>query len=84
MGKLSLCGAPKSLTVQCLRQAEQQRVMQAQESARTRVREIEAAVNRVQRELEEVEEKERNAFALKENSIGEHFCCFFSSTRIVR
>lgn len=45
--------------------------MQAQESARARVREIEAAVNRVQCELEEVEERERNAFALKENSIGE-------------
>lgn len=44
--------------------------MQAQESARARVREIEAAVKRVRRELEEVDKKERNAFALKENSMG--------------
>lgn len=51
-------------------QAEQQRLLQAEEVALARVREIEAAVARVRGELAEATEKEREASELKVTSTG--------------
>lgn len=47
-----------------------QRLLQAEEVARARLREIESQVERVRDELAEVEEKERKASALKSASNG--------------
>lgn len=52
-------------------QAEKRRLLQAEEVALARVREMEAKLDRLRRELEEVEEKEREASALKATSTGE-------------
>lgn len=53
------------------RQAEQRRLLQAEEVALARVREMEAKVDGLRRELEEVENKEKEASALKATSTGE-------------
>lgn len=50
--------------------AERQRLLQAEEVASARVREIEAKADRLRQELSQVEEKEREASALKATSIG--------------
>lgn len=51
-------------------QAEKQRLLQAAEVALARVREMETKVDGLRRELEEVEEKEKEASALKATSTG--------------
>ncbi|CAB1108469.1 ABC [Ectocarpus sp. CCAP 1310/34] len=55
-------------------QAEQERLLQAKEVALSRVREIETQAERLRKELSEVEEKEKDASALKATStaLAEH------------
>ena len=69
IGKTHTCSKPTATH----NQAEKQRLLQAEEVAVARVREMETKVDGLRRELEEVAEKEKEASALKAASIGENW-----------